>query len=287
MPYKDLALEMVIDQDRANITLVLIPPGQFFMGSPNHELGRNDDETQHCVVIPKPYYMGKTTITQAQWEAVVSVVPQEEWRGIFGKNQWPDSTMDPKPSHFKNAGPFAPVERINWYQCAAFCEKLGGTLPTEAQWEFACRSGVTAMTYTGDFEIKGCRNAPGLDSIAWYSGNSGVNYEGWDSSNWPEKQYAHTKAGTHPVREKQPNHYDLYDTLGNIWEWCQDEYKAYPTSQLIDNQSSASKKWVFRGGSWLDYAWYCRAAHRNRGGIRGSFLGFRFSKSIGTSIFSI
>ncbi len=271
--FKGLELEIVIDKDRANIPLILIPPGRFLMGSPANEVGRDPDETQHLAVITKPYYIGKTPVTQGQWQAVVS------------SEQWPSElNMKSNPSYFQKAGLSAPVECVNHHQCDAFCKKLDGKLSTEAEFEFATRSGVTRMTYAGDFKIEGTCDAPGLDPIAWYSGNSGVSYEGgWDSSDWPKKQVPHTRAGTHPVAQKQPNHYGLYDTIGNVWEWCQDYYGDYPTSQVIDYKGVKSSAYrVLRGGSLDYYARSCRASNRfyYGPGERYGGIGFRFSRPI-------
>jgi len=268
---KRLELEIMADPGRANIAMILIPPGRFLMGSPENEPGRESGEIQHLAVITRPYYLGKIEVTQAQWQAV----------------------MGSNPSSFQKAGQSAPVEQVSWGNCQNFCQKLGGRLPTETEWEFAARSGVTRMTYAGDFEIKGANHAPGLDPIAWYGGNSGVSYEGgWDSSGWPEKQYAHTRAGTHPVAQKQPNHYGLYDTIGNVWEWCQDYYGAYPTSQVIDYQGvtssadrvlqgvTSSANRVLRGGSWNCSARICRAANRYYYSSSSYDVGVRFLRSI-------
>jgi len=267
---KGLELEIVVDAGRANIAMILIPPGRFMMGSPENEPGRGPEsalrERQHLAVITKPYYLGKTEVTQAQWQAV----------------------MGSNPSRFTKAGESAPVEQVKWEKCQSFCQKLGGRLPTEAEWEFAARSGVTRMTYTGDFEIKEVMNAPNLNPIAWYGGNSGVSYEGGEnSSSWGGKQIAHTSAGTHPVAQKQPNHYGLYDTIGNVWEWCQDYFmEACPTSQVIDYQEvtlSADAIRVLRGGSWYNPARYCRAAQRYYDAGSDFYFGFRFLRYMSLS----
>jgi sulfatase modifying factor 1 len=183
-----------------------IEPGEFVMGSPEDEAGRYKDESpQHQVVHSEGYWLFDTAVTQALWQAV----------------------MANNPSEFKSAD--RPVERVTWQDSIDFIEKINGlipalqlSLPSESQWEYACRAGTNTALYTGDIEIIGECNAPALDAIAWYAGNSGEEFEldkGYDSSDWKEKQYPHTKAGTHPVAKKSANPWGLYDMLGNVWEW--------------------------------------------------------------------
>ncbi len=247
---------------------IYIPPGEFMMGSPEGEPGGYDDEKQHKVIISKGFYLQETPVTQGQWSS------------IMGDN----------PSHFKNCGGDCPIESVSWEDVRVFLEKLNKKagshpyrLPTEAEWEYACRAGTTTALYSGPIEILGENNAPALDPIAWYGGNSGVDYEGgWDSSGWKEKQYPHKRAGTHPVKQKEPNAWGLYDMIGNVWEWCADWYGDYPDGPVTDPSglSSGSSR-VFRGGSWSFDARYCRSAYRGGygPGPRGYPLGFRLARS--------
>lgn len=170
------------------------------------------------------------------------------------------------------------------------CSRIDrGAGSSEAQWEYACRAGTETATYGGLIEIFGERNAPVLDAIAWYGGNSGKDFEledGYDSSGWEETQYPHTKAGTRPVALKNPNPWGLYDTLGNVWEWCADHwhgsYEGAPTdgSAWLDPDAESSARRVLRGGSWNLPARYVRAAYRVRYEPvhRGANLGFRCAR---------
>jgi hypothetical protein len=208
-----------------------IPPGRFRMGSPESEhggLAKYDIERewflregpQHAVTLTRGYWLFDTPVTQALWEAV----------------------MGGNPSRFQS--PDRPVEQVSWDDCQTFLEAINSRLPdlvltlaTEAQWEYACRADSEGAIYSGTFEILGERNALALDPIAWYGGNSGVDFElskGEDSSNWSEKQYDHKQAGTHPVGKKQPNAWGLYDMLGNVWEWCADGLRDYAAEPVQD-----------------------------------------------------
>ncbi len=216
------------------------------MGSPETEAGRSEyEEPQREVRIERGFWIFATPCTQEFWEAVM------------GEN----------PSRFRS--PTRPVERVSWDDCRKFVERLNGlleglvlSLPSEAQWEYACRAGTETATYAGDLEILGDYNVPVLDGIAWYGGNCGVEFElpdGWGTSGWRDKQYEFERGGTRPVGLKRPNAWGLHDMLGNVWEWCVDEFREFGSRE---REASADR--VLRGGSWFDGAGFVRAACRVR-----------------------
>ena len=263
--------QTAVEGRHRDLVMVRIEPGAFTMGSPEDEPGRWDDEKQHRVRLTKPFYLCKYEVTQRLYQDVMATE---------------------NPSYFKHAGEEAPVENVSWEEAMKFCEVLTEkhqsywqlpegyvfTLPTEAQWEYACRASTTGAIYKGKLEILGSRNAPALDSIAWYGGNSGVEYEGgYDSSGWGEKQYGHNRAGTHPVGRKVPNKWGLHDMLGNVWEWCWDWYDAYPNEATDPTGPPSGSLRVVRGGGWFNFAGVCRSANRLRFAPDDRFdiLGFR------------
>jgi formylglycine-generating enzyme required for sulfatase activity len=200
------------------IEFVYIRPGTFMMGSPVTEQGRADDEQQHRVTLTKGYWLGKYEVAQQHWEA------------LMGGNR------------SKSKGGNLPVENVSWEDCQQFikklCEKEGvrdGTyrLPTEAEWEYACRAG-TMGPYAGD-----------LEDMGWHGKNSG----------WK----------THPLGQKKPNAWGLYDMHGNVWEWCADWFDAYPSAAVTDPSGPRSGSLrVLRGGGWSRPALAGRSAFRNR-----------------------
>ncbi len=210
------------------IELVFIPPGEFVMGSPTDEPGRDDDERQRRVRIAVGFYMAATEVTQAQWLAV----------------------MDDNPSAWQ--GNDLPVEGISWDDALTFCRRLGDRegqpyrLPTEAEWEYACRAGTTTPFFFGE-------------TIA----SDEANYDG-------EKIYGSGSKGTFlgktaAVASYAPNAWGLYDMHGNVWEWCPDGYEYYTPSPVRPPADQALIEGrVLRGGSWRHQPRFCRSANRVR-----------------------
>ena len=264
--------DLTINANGVNITMKFVQGGTFQMGSNDSE-AYDWEQPVHNVTVSS-FYMAETEVTQALWKAVMG-----------GNNN---------PSYFK--GDNLPVEQVSWNDCQEFIRKLNNLtgknfrLPTEAEWEFAARGGTQTSLYNGEnIVINGVNNSPNLDRLAWYGGNCGRNYtssagcditNGYDISGWNEKQYADSKGGTHPVRQKQPNAYGLYDMLGNVWEWCQDWYGDYGSSLQTNPQGPSSGSYrVLRGGSWGSYARLCRVSNRINAApdIRYGDYGFRLA----------
>jgi formylglycine-generating enzyme required for sulfatase activity len=222
----------------------------------------------HWARISQAFYLGTYEVTQGQW------------RAVMGNN----------PSVYLQCGAECPVENVSWEDVQDFIRRLNAReghtkyrLPTEAEWEYAARAGTQTTVYTGELQILGRSNAPALDAIAWYGGNSGVTYAGgYDCSEWEEKQYRSDTCGPHPVGRKQPNRFGLYDMLGNVWEWVQDWHGVYPAGPVTDPQGPTSGSHrVLRGGSWLLVARSCRSANRSSGtpGRHSGNLGFRLLRT--------
>ena len=218
----------------------LIPPGEFVMGSPESEPDRQGNETQHLVKITKPFYLGVHEVTQAQYERVMGSNPSDE------------------------KGPTAPVEQVSWHDAVAFCSKLSKQegveyrLPTEAEWEYACRAGTTTAYSFGD-------DVSQLGEYAWY--------------------YDNLEYTTHPVGELKPNAWDLYDMHGNVWEWCQDWYVPYGNEKVVSDSTGAASGHfrVLRGGAIGLLPRDVRAANRNivyQPGYRILNDGFRVARTI-------
>jgi len=218
-PYSNTGWAKEIIHEKTGIELVFIPAGKFQMGSRLDEPGRfNDEGPVHTVVIAKPFYIGKYEVTQEQWEKV----------------------MENNPSFFKGINPRFPVETVSWNDCNEFLQKAGDglRLPTEAEWEYACRAGTRTRFYFGDDEAA-------LGDYAWYIDNSGPR--------------------THPVGQKRPNAWELYDIHGNVWEWCRDQYyDSYAPSATAGSLKTTEdlSGRILRGGSAWSSARNCRSAVR-------------------------
>ena len=246
-----------------------IPPGRFTMGSPVGEPGRIHNEgPAHQVVISQGYWLFDTPVTQVLWTAV----------------------MEMNPSRFQSSD--RPVEQVSWEDVQVFLTKINALipdlqlcLPTEAQWEYACRAGTRSAIYTGELQIVGDANAPALDPIAWYGGNSSVDFEldnGLEREWLRDMQYPDGKAGTHPVGRKAPSAWGLYDMLGNVWEWCADGLREYQTEPEIDPLGPIEEgvDRVLRGGAWNYDARLARCAYRlaYHPDFRLNVIGFRCAR---------
>jgi formylglycine-generating enzyme required for sulfatase activity len=203
--------------NNVKLEVVLIPAGKFTMGSPGSEKNRENDEVQHEVNITKPFYMSKYEVTQDQWEAVMGDNPSKRSKGAR-----------------------LPVRDVSWDDCQEFIKKLnaktdgGYRLPTEAEWEYACRAGT---------------------STAYSYGNS------LTEKNANVKGSAIRAAGSY-----KPNAFGLYDMHGNVWEWCEDRYGDYPAGEVTDPKGPATgSSRVLRGGSFRFLESLSRSANRNPG----------------------
>ena len=256
---------------------VNIEGGTFEMGSPEDEAGRRSGEVQHTVTLSRGFAMMSTEVTQGRFE------------DLMGYN----------PSSIITCGLDCPVEMVNWYEAAAYCNALslaagyaacysctgtgvdvicepavayatpydcpGYRLPTEAEWEYAARAGTSSATYIGDLDdahLECEQPNDALDSIAWFCGNSGETI--------------------HAVGTRDPNDWYLYDMLGNVWEWCHDWHGDYPSESIVDPWgSTTSFSHMVRGGSWHINAWRVRVAFRSSFSSIGRYstFGFRVVRS--------
>lgn len=223
-----LEVEKTFEVAGTRFTMVLVPPGRFWMGSLFTEEERGKDEKRHRAIVSKPFYIGKYPVTQGQWKAVM------------GKN----------PAHFKlrfsAKSETLPVEQVSWQDCLAFCHKTGFALPTEVQWEYACRAGTLTPFNLGE-------------NIT----TERINYDG----NYPYGKGAkgEDRQRTVPVGSlPNANGWGGFDFHGNVWEWCLDSYGGYPKDDIADFvYPLTTNTRVVRGGSWYSYAWLCRSAIRS------------------------
>jgi serine/threonine protein kinase/formylglycine-generating enzyme required for sulfatase activity len=240
------------------LDLIWIKPGTFIMGSPKEEIDRQDDEALHRVKLTKGFWIGKYEVTQGQWEA------------LMGTN----------PSNFKNAGKSAPVEQISWDDATRFCEKMTQVekeagrlpdgyvyaLPTEAQWEYACRAGTSTPLNSGKTPSTRDGSCPLVDEVGWYSENS--------------------QGAPRPVGGKKANAWGLFDMHGNVWEWCRD-YCTHKGGVVTDTyiegiadplcKTGISR--VCRGGGCISGPGSCWSANRSNEPptSKNNFIGFRLA----------
>ena len=256
---------------------VVIPTGSFAIGSPAGEPGRFDDETQHRATLTRRFALCDHSVTQAEWQAV----------------------MGSGESHF-GGHPQCPVENVTWFDCVEFCNRLsqherralaytihnpqfndghmtsatvtwnrdalGYRLPTEAEWERACRAGSTTAYHNGGCVVPDptqCADDSVLDAISWYCANSGQH--------------------THDVAGKAPNAWGLYDMSGNVQQWCWDWFLPFSVDPRIDPTGpSSGEAHVWRGGGWDYNPAHCRSADRGRDVPDGHFdnVGLRLARSL-------
>ncbi len=229
----------------SGIEMVFVKGGTFTMGSPSGETNRESDEVQHTVTVSN-FYMGKTEVTFAQYDAFC------------------DATGRSKPSDAGWGRGTRPVLNVSWNDATAFCEwlsnKTGKTyrLPTEAEWEYACRAGTTTPFNTGN-----CLSS----SQANYDGN-------YPLGSCSKGEYMQK---TLPVGSFSPNAYGLYDMHGNVWEWCSDWYGEYSSGSQTNPKGPSSGSFrVYRGGSWRNDAQRCRSANRSSDGPGSTNRGLGF-----------
>jgi formylglycine-generating enzyme required for sulfatase activity len=242
--------------DSIGMKLVLVPPGSFLMGSPEDEQDRWYNEGPvHGVHLSKGFYLGSTEVTQGQYQAVMGANPSFFNGGRFGV----DSSR--------------PVEQVSWSAAAAFCRKLsdleGKTyrLPTEAEWEYACRAGTSTRLSFGDAPLCGarCSSCAGADEHLWWCGNSTLD------------------GPTQAVGQKAPNPWGFFDMHGSVLEWCQDWYELYSADEVVDPQGPGTgEEKVLRGGSWALGINQCRSAQRFDQSLEHDWnsMGFRVAMEV-------
>lgn len=257
-------------ENRFELEMVSIPKGTFMMGAPEKEKNSNNSERPQHQVTVQPFFMGKYPVTQAQWKFVAQL-PQI------------NRELDPYPSKFTGAN--RPVERVSWYDAVEFCSRLSRhtgrnyCLPSEAEWEYACRAGTTTPFHFGETITTDLAN---YDPFLHYGEFTTI-----------ELQEIYRKKTTEVGSFGVANNFGLYDMHGNVWEWCLDDwhdnYEGSPTNGIAwfnSNEPSFDKTGlaILRGGSWFHYCKFCRSAFRDFNSFRDSLynnIGFRVVCEVG------
>jgi uncharacterized protein (TIGR02996 family) len=256
------------------MSLALIPPGAFWMGSPAEESDHRPDELLHQVTLTQPFFLGIHPVTVGDFRRFVTATDYktEAERGDGAKGYNSGSWVQTSGRNWRTPRfaqrPRNPVVCVSWNDAQKMIRWLNKqeaktglvySLPTEAQWEYACRAGTQTAYFWGD------EHTP-VGEYAWYKDNA--------------------KLRTRPVAEKKPNAWGLYDMAGQVWEYCHDSYAEYPEGPAVDppgaDASTPRARRVQRGGSWFVYASYCRAAHRahDAQNSRDTHSGFRLAASL-------
>ena len=249
--------------ENLSIKMIIVPGGSFLMGSPEDELDSySDEKPQHLVTVPS-FAIGQFVVTQAQWKTIANLPKVKQ-------------KLNPSPSF--HSGDDRPVERIDWFEAVEFCNRLTRLtrklyrLPSEAEWEYACRAGTTTAFNIGPTIATDFANYRGKDDVREDQTISGRYGEG------PEGVY---RGKTTPAETFPASNFGLFDTHGNVWEWCADDwhenYDGAPIDGSVWDASNDSGSRVTRGGSFGLAPQLCRSAIRNSfpSGFRNSFLGFR------------
>ena len=286
--------EFTITDSGLAMTMKWCPAGSFDMGSPESEEGREACEKQHHVTLSKGFWMGETEVTQGQWkklmggETIVDLARKEleddipvkvngTWQ--FVRDYLGVGNFNDPQNICGDIDDDVPVYYVNWDEAMMFCRKLTEReraagrvpdgyeyrLPTEAEWEYACRATTTTALPNGQpFHAAGLNNASALDDIAWYGGNASVGFvgRGWDTKGLKEKQYPGGRAAPRKVKGKSPNKWGLFDMTGNVCEWCSDITSDYRDSETDPLGALKGTYRSFRGGTWWSSAVWCRSSSR-------------------------